>query len=189
MSAKVMQMPPESTGLDYFLQCLEYDQQTGALTWLRRPREHFATAQAWKNFNTRFAGVGAGSPNNEGYVHIKISGRLHKAHRLAWLITHREWPYGQIDHINHNRSDNRLDNLRVVTNQQNTYNQKKRKTNASGFTGVGWHKRICKWQAQIQADGKKVCLGYFENIEAAVAARKAAEENFGFHPNHGQTTQ
>ena len=189
MSAKVMQMPPESTDLDYFLQCLKYDQQTGALTWLWRPREHFATAQAWKNFNTRFAGVGAGSPNNEGYVHIKISGRLHKAHRLAWLITHREWPYGQIDHINHNRSDNRLDNLRVVTNQQNTYNQKKRKTNASGFTGVGWHKRICKWQAQIQADGKKVCLGYFENIEAAVAARKAAEENLGFHPNHGQATQ
>jgi len=179
----------ESSDFAYALQCFEYDPQTGVLKWLRRPREHFANTQAWKNFNTRFAGVEAGSPNSEGYVQIKISGKLHKAHRLAWLITYREWPSGQIDHINHNRSDNRLDNLRVVTNQQNTYNQKRRKTNASGFTGVGWHKRICKWQSQIQTDGKKICLGYFEKIEDAVAARKAAEEKFGYHPNHGQTAQ
>ena len=121
-----------------------------------------------------------------GYRRIKINGVQYRMHRLVWLYHFGEWPVDEIDHINGERLDNRIDNLRVVTNQENCKNQKLPRNNKSGVTGVHFNKHHQKWQAQIKGDGKLKHLGSFANFEDAVAARKAAEILYGFHENHGR---
>jgi hypothetical protein len=118
----------------------------------------------------------AGSVNGEGYLLIKLQRRSYKAHRLAWLYVCGVWPEDQLDHINRNRSDNRISNLREVTNKQNLQNAGKYSHNTSGHSGVSWHKQRSKWVAQIKHNHKVIHLGYFTNIEDAIAARKAAEK-------------
>ena len=107
---------------------------------------------------------------------IRLQSRLHKAHRLAWFYVYGSWPNDQIDHINRNKTDNRIANLREVTNKQNQQNASKRSDNTSGHPGVSWYKRDSKWQARIKHNQKDTHLGYFENLEEAIAARKAAEK-------------
>ena len=118
----------------------------------------------------------AGSLDGDGYLQIKVCSRKYRAHRLAWLHVYGEWPTDQIDHINRNRSDNRIANLREVTNKQNLQNTGKRSNNTSGHPGVRWHKRASKWRACIKHDYKHIHLGYFSILEEAISARKAAEK-------------
>jgi hypothetical protein len=89
---------------------------------------------------------------------------------------HGVWPEDQIDHINRDRADNRIENLREVTNKQNQQNRSTNSDNTSGHTGVSWYKPYSKWRAQIKHNHKVIHLGYFTNIEDAIAARKAAEK-------------
>lgn len=91
----------------------------------------------------------------------------------------------EIDHENHIRNDNRIENLRLVSSKGNKKNTTRRCDNTSGVTGVHWFKRECKWKVQIKVDGKQRHLGLFDNLDDAVAARKAAERQYGFHENHG----
>jgi hypothetical protein len=104
-----------------------------------------------------------------------IDGKQYYLHRLAWLYVHDRWPQGVTDHINRVRTDNRIANLREVTRGQNNQNSRRRKDNTSGHPGVTWFKRTAQWRAYIQAGGKVHSLGYFTDLDAAVAARKAAE--------------
>jgi len=127
----------------------------------------------------------AGSLGNKGYIRLKVDGRQYQAHRVAWLIMTGEWPENDIDHINHDRADNRFINLREATCMENARNQKLRKTNKSGVCGVRLNKKKTKWDAQIQVVGKIIHLGAFDKFENAVKVRKEAEEKYGFHPNHG----
>ena len=143
---------------------LHYDPATGIFTWKVR------TANSVK------VGAVAGYSSVGGYLQIKVCSRLHLAHRLAWLHVYGSWPKDQIDHINRNRSDNRIANLREVSSKQNHQNRSKPSNNTSGHPGVCWHKRDSKWQATIMHDYKHIHLGYFTDIEAAIAARKAAEK-------------
>ncbi len=92
----------------------------------------------------------------------------------------------EIDHINHDPSDNRLANLRKVKRLDNMRNQSMRSTNPSGVTGVRFNKECHKWQATIMVLGKEIHLGLFEGFNRAVHARKAAEVKYGFHENHGK---
>lgn len=125
------------------------------------------------------AGDVAGCDNGQGYIRIYVDGAPYKAHRLAWFYMYGEWP-GEIDHVNMDRSDNRISNLRPATRAQNRANTKAYSNNKSGEKGVSWYKATGKWKAQIQKNGKKVGLGYFETIESASAAYKAAsKEMFG----------
>lgn len=122
----------------------------------------------------------AGCINSQGYRIIKIDGRAYKAHRLAWFYGHKEWPTGDIDHANMNRSDNRLSNLRSATRGQNVVNSNKRSDNTSGFRGVSFHKASRKWLAQIGYKGKKIHIGLFSTQEgAADAYDQAALARFG----------
>ena len=119
---------------------------------------------------TRHCNVGlpAGSVTSTGYATISVAGHSYKAHRLAWLIFHGEWPAGQIDHINGIRTDNRIANLRVVNNRENGENKRKATASStSGFLGVSWHKARCKWRAEIKHKGQKYHLGLFETPEEA----------------------
>lgn len=126
----------------------------------------------------------AGSPNNHGYIRIYVLGRVYSAHRLAFFFTHGRWPDGEIDHINGDRRDNRIENLRECSRFQNIQNV--RRTKANGVPkGVFWDKRFQKWQVQIRANGRKVHVGYFKEItEAEAAAIKARQELHGDFANH-----
>jgi hypothetical protein len=103
---------------------LSYDSNTGVFTWIK------------KTSNRAPVGNVAGYLNHDGYVYIKINNKIYSAHRLAWLFTNKAYPENMIDHINGNRSDNRICNLREATRVENAYNQKKQKNNTSGVKGV-----------------------------------------------------
>ncbi len=96
-------------------------------------------------------------------------------------------PCDEIDHIDHDRCNNRWENLREVTHRENSMNTSMRSDNTSGAMGVSFAKREQKYNAYIHVDGKRKSLGYFEDINDAIAARVAAEVEFGYHVNHGIT--
>ena len=122
------------------------------------------------------AGDVAGCPDGHGYLRIRVQSRLHLTHRLAWLHVYGEWPKEQLDHIDRDRSNNRIANLRDVTQKQNGQNRSKRSDNTSGHPGVCWLKQSSKWRACIRHNQKQIHLGCFNTIEEAIAARKAAEK-------------
>ncbi len=125
-----------------------------------------------------------GTPNDKGYLTLWLDGKNRKAHRMAWLYMHGKLPI-EIDHVNHNKADNRLINLRDVTRKENMRNVKKGKGNNSGEVGVGWDKDNSRWRARITVDAKVIHLGRFSLYSDAVNARKNAEVLYGFHKNHG----
>lgn len=134
---------------------LDYDAETGVFTWRIRP------SKAVK------AGDVAGCVEKRiGYITIGIAGRIYKAHRLAWLYTHGEWPRGLIDHINGNKADNRICNLRDVFADGNSQNVRKPNVrNKSGFMGVIWFQN--KWRASMSVNGKSKWLGDYSTPEEA----------------------
>lgn len=115
----------------------------------------------------------------------KVAGVLVLAHRAAWAVAHGAWPDAEIDHVNHNRRDNRLENLRAVSRRQNAMNASLRSDNTSGVVGVTWQPSRGKWAAQIGVKGRVVPLGRYAHLEDAVHARRTAEVAHGFHQNHG----
>lgn len=125
----------------------------------------------------------AGSKQKSGYVRISINNHPYSAHRLIFLWHHGHLPKA-IDHIDRNRSNNRIENLREATATQNQGNRSLNKTNTSGYRGVGWHKKYCKWVARISINGKLKNLGQFSDIEDAKKAYcKAAMAHFGTFAN------
>jgi len=172
---------------EYIKELLDYNPDTGVFTWKARPREMFNTTRGWNIFNAIYPGTITGSLNKiSGYLIIGIDAKLYRAHRLAFLYMTGEWPKDQVDHINHDRANNRWLNLREATHQENGMNRSLSKANTSGFTGVCWREDRGKWVASIRIDGSLIHLGYFDDFDDAVAARKAAEIEHGFHENHGQ---
>jgi hypothetical protein len=147
---------------DEVVRVLEYNSLTGIFTWKVDRDSGF-----WKGAIK--AGTLAGDiQKRTGYHRIMINNIRYFSHRLAWLISTGDFPNEFIDHINGNRSDNRLINLREATKQQNNRNACKRKDNTSGIKGVSWHKASSKWAARI---GNKH-LGLFVSKEEATAVRE-----------------
>jgi len=143
---------------------LRYNPNTGVFTWL-----------ANRNIQT-FAGDVAGSIKKDGYIAIGVNKKYYKAHRLAWLFTYGVWPTSQIDHINGDRTDNRIVNLRESTSAQNHQNRKLPKTNTSGYMGV--YKDVSgKWAARIRIAPTRVFLGLFDTPEQAAKAYTLAKAN------------
>ena len=113
-----------------------------------------------------------------GYYYINIDGKRYYSHRLVWFYVTGEWPAGQIDHINLNKTDNRIINLREATHQQNQYNVSLQRNNTSGFKGVNFNNVKRKWMARIAKNGKRVHLGYFDCKAAACLAYIVAADKF-----------
>ena len=152
--------------LNRLKELLSYDPDTGAFTWIK--------ASACRTI----VGSVAGTLNSKGYVKIQVDKKLYPAHRLAWLYYYGEWPDNFVDHINRNKSDNRISNLRVVSASVNMRNCGLRSTNTSGFKGVSYFAHRRKWAATIRLHGKSCVLGMFDTPEAASAAYiNAAEAN------------
>ena len=115
-----------------------------------------------------------------GYVQLCLDGRQYMAHRMAWLYVYGTFPNGEIDHINRNKGDNRIENLRDVTKSTNQCNKKRMSNNTSGVTGVCWDKGTSKWLATISYNCKRIKLGRFNNFNDAVDARKVAEKKYKY---------
>lgn len=143
----------------------------------------------WKIKPARRVEIGdlAGNPTSEGYLQIVYRGNRTTVHRIVWFMHNGNIPKDmELDHINHIRDDNRIENLRLVTKAVNAKNRRMNAKNTSGVSGVSWQTAKKKWISQIQVNGKNIYLGRFKNFDDAVKARKAAELTHGFHANHGK---
>ncbi len=170
---------------DYLKTILSYDKNTGIFVWKKRSITDFKDKRAYSTWNARFSGNIAGGKTDQGYHQIVINAHNYRAHRLAWLYVHGEWPKDQIDHINRIRKDNRIVNLRTVEHKENSKNQKIRIDNTSTVIGVYWSKERDKWYAKISNNTKVIRLGTFVDFDDAVKERKQAEIKYNYHINHG----
>lgn len=156
---------------------LDFDPQTGEFVWCHRSRDEFKTPHEFGLFCKKYFGKKAGRPDGLGYVAIGLCGRQYRAHRLAWLHFYGSWPTGCIDHLNGNRSDNRINNLRdvdVATNMQNIISA--RSHSSTGILGVS--ARGSRYVAQISVNRKKRHLGTFKTPEEAFAAYVSAKRQY-----------
>lgn len=153
---------------DYF----KYDPDTGIITRIK--------------WDTKHGHDIAGNVSKDGYRYVSFYNGKIKAHRLAWYLYYGEMPKYDIDHINHNKDDNRIKNLRDVPTNINCQNSFLSSNNKTGHYGIKWHQRLNKWEAQIGGKNCRKYLGVFEKFEDAVKARETAERELGYHPNHGK---
>ncbi|TIU88853.1 MAG: HNH endonuclease [Mesorhizobium sp.] len=155
-----------------------YDPQTGAI--YKRLGDGTWTGRGRLCFNS----------NVGNYKGGRYKGEFLRAHRVAWAIHFGQWPGElQIDHINGDGRDNRIENLRLVSNLENCKNLGRRALQTpgpdSGVNGVYWHKQSRKWMARVKIKGKWIYLGTYTDLDEAVRIRKDAEKAYGFHANHG----
>lgn len=163
---RIAESKEQRLSLDKARALLSYDPMTGEFRWA-------------SSHGNVVAGSPAGNQVASGYMVVGLAGEKYRAHRLAWFITHGAWPAGTIDHINGDRADNRLANLRDVPHAINMQNiRKPTAANKSGVLGVYWSERRQGWMAAISVDGKKKDAGPFKTMERAVAARQRLKDRW-----------
>lgn len=168
---------------EYLNECLEYCPETGILTWKDRPLSHFAHQAAQVSFRTRYAGKPAGTHGSQGYVVVYLSGASYQAHRLIWCMYYGGWPENDIDHINLNKADNRISNLRDVPRSVNSLGRALYRSNSSGHVGVHFSQN--RWMARIQVANQPIYLGLYREFDDAVAAYEKAKAHYQFSDRHG----
>jgi len=172
---------------DYFTYC------DGEIYWKNRPRNEFMTDRSHSATNSNFEGKLAGSIVSSKhsvtkYRQVVVKGCTEKCHRIIWEMHHGKIAKGMIiDHVDGNGLNNKIENLRLVNASDSARNSPLPKHSSTGVIGVGWHGAAKKWQARIYENGKRIDLGRFENINDAIKARKQAEIEIGYHPNHGRS--
>ena len=165
---------------DQLRNVLSYEPETGMLFWKFRDESMFKSKQNAAAWNGRNAYKEALTSGMIGYMVGTIFGGRYLAHRVAWAIHYGKWPEDQIDHINGNRSDNRIVNLRESTQQENCCNMPKKSDNTSGYKGVWRYRDGVRWQCAIRHMGKTKHLGLFESAkEAHNAYCQAAQKYHG----------
>jgi len=179
-------MPNHKLTQEHLSQCLEYNKDTGTLTWKQRPRSHFFSAGRFKAWNSVYPGREAGH-TSKNYRYFRLDGKRHPTHRVIFLIMTGKLPNLMVDHKNGTGTDNRWDNLREATPTINQQNCAMMASNTSGKTGVHWHKRSNRWRARIQLSGRDKYIGQFINFQDACDARELAERLYGFSERHGKS--
>ena len=157
---------------DLVRQLLHYDAATGVFTWLPRPREMFTSRRQFLYWNGRYVGKPAGCTERYGYRVIHLDPKTYKAHRLAWLYIHDEPVPAEIDHIDGDKGNNRISNLRAATPGQNQANTGTSPLNFLGIKGVRAYKG--SFRAHIRFDGIGMHLGTFKTVEEAAEAYQEA---------------
>ena len=152
---------------------LDYEPDTGLLMWRETGRGRRANRMA-------------GSPDKHGYLQTRVQGRIYFNHRLAWLLVHGSWPENVIDHINGDKSDNRIANLRDVSRRTNQENQRKAalSNKTTGLLGASRHRKTGKFVASIQTNRKTKYLGLYVTPEQAHEAYVKAKHQL----HQGATT-
>jgi hypothetical protein len=142
---------------------LDYNKESGVFAWKVRSAQRIRVGDV------------AGTVNAKGYIGIKLFGKRYLAHRLAWMYVNGDFPDSFIDHANTVRTDNRIDNLRLSTHQENKRNGKLYKNNTSGYRGVAFRKN--GWEGTLNVGDQRVYVGRFKTAaEASVAVEKQAEK-------------
>lgn len=141
----------------------DYDASIGAFRW-----------QVHASRKSRKGNL-AGSMDNRGYVHLRYKNKSCLAHRAAWAIVHGKWPKGDIDHIDGDKSNNKISNLREASRSQNLVSKPVQTRSASGKKGVYFDKRYGTFRPYIDIEGARRNLGSFASVEEADAVRRAAE--------------
>lgn len=171
---------------DYLNECFRYDPLTGDLFWRERPKCHFVRGFSWKRWNlthakTKVTGMSGG---RKLYYRVSVNKVSFLAHRIIFKMF-----YGIdadcIDHIDGNGLNNKINNLRNVSQLDNCRNRKMPSNNTSGITGVSWNKSRELWAANISIKGKTKFIGWFRNINDAQTAYEKEKIKQGFHINHG----
>lgn len=148
---------------------LDYDPATGLFAWKLQKSSRAKVGQI------------AGSANHDGYWIIGFMWKRYAAHRLAWFYMHGEWPAGELDHINGDRADNRMCNLRLASHSENMQNLRKAsRRNATGLLGVTYLEYWGKWKAQITHKRRVRNLGMFDSPKKAHEAYLKAKREL--HP-------
>lgn len=150
--------------IDRLRQQLTYDPASGVLRRVVGPN----------------AGRIEGAKSSNGYLKLRLDGVNLYVHRVAWALVHGARPSHDIDHINGERDDNRLSNLRVLRRHENLQNMRKRRPGASGVRGITWDKQTQTWRAQLSTQGKRINIGRFKDKEMAEAAYLEAKRRH--HP-------
>lgn len=161
----------EPIPIDALRALFRYDEDAGVLI---RLSTGVATGVQWKK----------SKHHRYGWIDLPKRRRV-QLHRAVFAVVHGRWPTDQIDHIDGDPTNNRVENLREVSGLENQRNMKRYTNNTSGHTGV----RLTasgKWQALITDNGRRIHLGVFEDVEDAAAAYRAKADELGYHKNHGR---
>ena len=158
-------------GLISIKEHLDYNPSNGLFTWLTDRKKVKS-------------GDIAGTYDKDGYLIITFNRKIYKAHRLAWFYVNGFFPQKTIDHINRNRSDNRIENLREATHLQQMKNISNSITNKSGFPGVFWSKSAKKWQAQFSFNKRRYHVGLFDDALEASMKRIEMKESMSRQGSH-----
>ncbi len=158
--------------LEEFDENYSYNKHTGIVTRVR-------------NAGRFLAGTEAGTLSDTGYIKITYKYKKYRAHHLAFLAMTGEYPKHGVDHINHNRADNRWSNLSDTSQLDNNRNRSIQSNNSSGYHGVRYCKRDDLWSANIKVNGKVIYLGGSKSKQDCINMRTHAEKLYGFHENHG----
>lgn len=157
-----------------------YDAETGKLYWKSAPNGHRQVVgkecggiRRWKN--------------GAIYRVVKLNAKYRYAHRVCFLLHYGYMPE-MVDHIDGNGINNKAENIRAATSSANQKNLKKPKNNTSGFIGVSWVKSLKKWHAYGSIDGKRINIGWFDDISKAVSARKEFDREHGYSELHGRAS-
>ena len=143
-----------------------YDAESGMLLWRNGNGRN---VKPWQQ---------AKALNGNGYCSVKIEKKNHPVHRIIWLYVYGHFPEQDIDHKNRIRNDNRLCNLRAVSRTDNCQNISLPSHNKSGHIGVSWFKNHNCWTVYVKVNKKNKWLGYYKNLDDAIAARKAGEKQY-----------
>lgn len=169
-SAGILRIDMRNADINILRDSFSYNSETGELHWKTRPSQR-----------VKVGDLAGGRANSEGYLTVKLQGRVFLAHRVCWACHYGSWPISQIDHINGVKTDNRIDNIRIATFTLNRENiRKPMKTNKTGFLGVTRHRKTGRFEAQIQVSGKKKYLGIFNTAEEAHSAYLMAKRSMHF---------
>ena len=156
--------------IEYAKEHLRYERETGKFFWIKVPK---------RMNNPRICSIGreAGVLHHAGYIKLTLKSKPVVAHRLAWAMFIGD-PPPEIDHINGDRADNRLENLRAATRAQNMHNAKTKHLSSSGHKNVQWDSESGKWRVRVRVDGVRHHIGRFSELEDAVdAAQKFMREH------------
>jgi hypothetical protein len=153
---------------DRLRKVLNYDAHTGVFTWRTKLSRKVVVGRE------------AGTLKPNGYVSIRIDQKAYYAHRLAWCYVYGDWPDEEVDHIDGDKTNNCIANLRQASRKQNMENRVQ-PTGASGYRGVCWLKANQKWRASIVHNGKNIYLGLFNTAEEASAMYRDAAAFFHTH--------
>lgn len=153
-----------------------YEAETGKLFWARaKPKINIGDEAGWIERRRHTI-----------YRRVCLNGEKLYVHRIVWEMHYGHIPAGlEIDHEDGNGLNNRLENLRLVTDLVNNQNARKSVKNTSGFSGVSWDKRSGQWRAYAKTANQQIHLGYFAVLEHAAEAARSQRDRIGYHPNHG----